>query len=387
MTTNADAATADGIGSGVEALAGVRVLDTTSLLPGPFAAQVLADLGATVVKVERPGGDPMRHIGQGAFAAMNHGKWSIELDLKNDGDRETFLGLVADADVLLENGRPDAMERLGLGYDVLAGRNPRLVYASLSGWGRSGPAAGEPGHNVNYLARAGATYLTGPRGGPPSDAVPFVTADLAGALYTVIAVLAALRDRPRTGRRLDISLYASTLALLAPRFAEYVAKGRPSRDDLLRRPAHGVFEAGDGLFLTIAAVEDHFWEKLCRALGLEDFGARADLATYVQRFDHADEVDELLEATFRRRPRDAWVRHLREHDVPVAPVLAPEDVPSDPQARHLDIYQSWPDVRTFLPVTGLRHGAAGDVADVDEHGGRLRAAGWPVHPLDPTEDP
>lgn len=333
-------------------LAGLRILDLTSLLPGPFASQLLVDLGATVVKVERPGGDPMRQLAPGPFAAVNRGKRVVELDLRDPADRRVAVDLAEEADALLESGRPGATARLGLGFEELSVRNPRLIYLSLSGWGQDGPAAREPGHNANYLARAGATYLTGEPGSPPSEAVPVAQADLGAALYGVVAVLAALRE-PRRARHLDVSLYAASLSLLAPRFAEYVAKGMPSRDDLLRRPAHGVFEAADGQYLTIAAVEPQFWHALCHLIDRPDLAAREDLKAYDDRCRRADEVDAAVAAALRTRPREEWVDLLRAHDIPVAPVLRPEEAVADPQARHLGFQPDWPTVRSFLPVTGF----------------------------------
>lgn len=356
-------------------LAGVRILDLTSLLPGPFASQMLADLGATVIKVERPGGDPMRHLSAGTFPVVNRGKHSIELDLRTEEDRVLAVELAIEADVLLENGRPGVTARLGLGFEALKESNPTLVYLSLSGWGQDGPAAGEPGHNGDYLARAGGTWLTGAPRTPPSEAVPVVYADLGAALYGVIGVLAALLE-PREARHIDVSLFATGHALLAPRFGEYVHKGMPSRDELLKRPAHGVFEASDGHYLTIAAVEDPFWFALCDLIGRPDLAAREDLRDYTQRTRHAAEIDAAVAAAFRTRPRDEWVVLLRERDVPVAPVLRPEEAVVDEQARHVGIQPHWPDVRAFLPIAGLPLGAAQEVVTQDASGDLIRASRW-----------
>ncbi|MDN5895869.1 MAG: CoA transferase, partial [Nocardioides sp.] len=288
-------------------------------------------------------------------------------------DRALAVALADEADVLLESGRPGATARLGLGFHELSARNPRLVYLSLSGWGQDGPASGEPGHNSNYLARAGSTYLTGDPGTPPSEAVPIAQADLGAALYGVIAVLAGLRE-PRQPRHLDVSLYASSLALLAPRFAEYVDKGMPSRDELLRRPAHGVFEAGDGKYLTLGAVEEQFWVALCELIGRSDLGADEGLRSYVERCRRADEVDAAIAAALLTKPRDEWVEMLRARDIPVAPVLSPEEAVVDPQARHLDIFSDWPEVRTFLPVSGLARPA--DLSGTQRSDDKIRASGW-----------
>lgn len=355
-------------------LAGVRVLDLTSLLPGPFASQLLADLGATVIKVERPGGDPMRQLSPGTADAVNRGKHSIELDLRDPEDRELAVELAVDADVVLESGRPGATDRLGLGFEVLSERNPRLVYLSLSGWGQGGPSAAEPGHNANYLARAGATHLTGEPESPPSEAVPVAQADLGAALYAVIGVLASLRE-PRRARHLDVSLYGASMALLAPRFAEYVHKGMPTRDELLRRPAHGVFRAKDGEYLTVAAVEPQFWTAFCEVIGHPELARREDLRAYDERCRKADEVDALVAEAFRGRPRDEWLSMLRDRDIPVAPVLRPEEAVADAQARHLGVQPEWPVVQTYLPVLGFGATVAASVT-ADGSAERIRSYRW-----------
>jgi crotonobetainyl-CoA:carnitine CoA-transferase CaiB-like acyl-CoA transferase len=250
------------------------------------------------------------------------------------------------------------------------------VYVSLSGWGQTGPAAQDPGHNATYLARAGATHLTGPRGSDPSDEVPVEIADLGAALYSVIGILSALRNRRPEGVRLDISLFGSAVALLAPRLAEYAAKGNPSRDDLLRRPAHGTFRTADGRFLTIAAVEDSFWIGLCEAIGRPDLGRRQDLADYNARCAHADEIDEAVSAALGSGSCEHWLDILSQYDVPAVPVLEPWQLPDDPQVRHLGALPAWPDVRAFLPISGLSTTTATAVPEIDSSGPAIRRSGW-----------
>lgn len=359
-------------------LAGVRVLDFGTLLPVPFATQVLADLGATVVKVERPGtGDPLREYVPAMFTAVNRGKHSIAADLKDPGDVALLLDLVETADVVVEGFRPGVMDRLGLGFTALAERNPRLVHLSINGWGGDGPASGEAAHNENILATAGATHLTRTRTAPPTDAFPIPVADLSAALYSVIAILAALRDPDRTAQHLETPLIASTLAFMTPRLAEYLAKPEESREFMMSRPANGVYATGGGGHVVLVAVENHFWTGLCAALGRPDLAARPELAGYQGRFAAEREIAEAIEAALAPLTRDEAVSLLRAHGVPCTPVLRPDEITSDPQVRHLDLLPDWPDVRAFLPVRGLAVRSAGGVPGLDADGEVLRAGGWP----------
>lgn len=294
------------------------MLDLTRLLPGAVATQLLADFGAEVIKIEQPGrGDPTRMTP--LFPLINRGKKSVVLNLKDPRGREGFLRLAARADVVIEGFRPGVMERLGLGYEALRQTNERLVYVALTGYGRSGPYAQMAGHDVNYMALAGALE-------PP--AIPRVpVADLAGgALPAVIGLLLALEARRRTGRgqRVDVSMLEGVAALMVAAAA--------GLDVLTGRYAcYSLYQARDGRWLAVGALEPQFWANLCRGLGCEDLIA--------QQFAGPQRQAEMIAELGRRfRERDAaeWWEQFRDQDACVTPVLNPGEatgggIPVTPQ--------------------------------------------------------
>jgi alpha-methylacyl-CoA racemase len=298
-------------GDGV--LAGVRVLDLSIWRPGPYATQLLAELGAEVIKVEPPAGDPMR-VYAGLFAALHADKRSVALDLKRVADRDRALALARDADVVVEGYRPGVAGRLGVGYEQVRAVNPGVIYCSISGLGQDGPLADAPGHDLDYAAWAG---ILAPEGGPPvTPAVP--VADLAGGLAAAFAVCAALVHRDRTGRgeRVDVAM-AGVLATwtggVSPR-----ATGTASGSWARGVPGYGTFATADGRYVALGVLtEDHFWRALCVALGVGDL---ADLG-FVERCDRLDELQARLAGAIATRPRDELVEALLAAGVPVAPVL------------------------------------------------------------------
>jgi crotonobetainyl-CoA:carnitine CoA-transferase CaiB-like acyl-CoA transferase len=269
------------------ALAGLKVLDLSRLLPGPYLTLMLADLGADVVKVEEPGGgDYLRHLPparsdseMGAlFEALNRNKRSITLDLRQAEGAETFRKLLGHYDVVVESFRPGVLEKLGLGYPALAALQPRLILLSLSGWGQTGPLAKRAGHDLNYLSRTGAIGLGGPPEGLP--AMPGVQmADIGGAMLGAISLLAALHQRERTGvgQHLDVALADVGLALLLPHLGARLLlgqEGQPLRrgQELLTggAPSYGLYRTRDGRALSVGALEPKFWGAFCQAVGRPD---------------------------------------------------------------------------------------------------------------------
>jgi len=293
-------------------LAGVRVLDLSRLLPGPYCSRLLADFGAEVVKVERRGGgDWLRYVPPLAdgesilFRAINRGHKSLTLDLKSGEGQAILLRLVERADVLLESFRPGVMERLGLGYQRLAQANPRLVYCALTGYGPDGPYRERAGHDLNYIGLAGLLELTGPREGPPV-APGVLVADLAGGLWAAIGILLALVARERTGQgqRVDGSLLGAALACMPVAVARHLG-GQPmarSGSDLTGGwVCYHVYETRDGGYVTLAALEPEFWAAFCRAVNREDLLGQ-QLAPAIP----GEPTYEELYALFRTRTREEW---------------------------------------------------------------------------------
>lgn len=315
------------------ALAGIRVLDLTELLPGPFATQMLADMGAEIIKIERPGvGDSARSMLPSTYRMVNRGKRSVTLDLKSADGREALLRLVKDADILVEGYRPGVMKRLGVDYATLAAVAPGLIYASISGFGQTGPLRDVPGHDLNYNAVAGVLALCGSADGPPDHAVGVPVADLSGSLYTVTSILAALMLRQKTGKGqyLDVSITDAVFTMVGPRLGSLQDSPGFGKKDLLCRTGYGIYETGDKRHIALGAIEDHFWARLVKVLGialLED----AQYAKSSQRWKAYDLLDPLIRAKVRERSHDEWIDVLTRNDVPVTTVTTLDTVFDDPQ--------------------------------------------------------
>jgi alpha-methylacyl-CoA racemase len=315
----------------VSALSDVRVLDLSRLLPGGFCSLLLADFGAEVLKVEDTGmGDYIRwsppyHEGaedsakSALFLALNRGKRSIRLDLKSEAGREVLLRLVRDHDVLLESFRPGVLERLGVGYERLRGENPGLVYCAITGYGQDGPYTGRSGHDMNYLGLNGLLGLTGDADGPPVQAAGQI-ADLGGgALMAAFGIMAALRERERSGegQLVDVSMFDGSLSWLALVAAKYLADGAaPGRGEL--ELAGGLicyrpYACRDG-WVTLGALEPKFWQEWCRGVGREDLVEK--------QFDApGSDAHAEVERIFMERTREEWQAFASEHDCCLEPVL------------------------------------------------------------------
>ncbi|MFE2734936.1 CaiB/BaiF CoA transferase family protein [Streptomyces sp. NPDC056723] len=320
---------------GEAVLAGVRIVDLSEQVPGPYATRLLAGLGADVIKVERPdSGDRLRHRPV-MFDAENRGKRDLSIDLKAPEGRAALLRLIASADVLVEGFRPGVMDRLGLGFEALTETNPKLIYLSISGYGADGPYRDLPGHDFQYLAFAGAipcpqTYFA-------ADYVPTTlpVADMGTSVYSVLAVVLALLEKQRdpdtfTARHLDVGMSDCTLALMEPRIAE--ALSEPSSAAALVRPGYGVYATADGRYLSIGALEDHFWKRLVDALGLDEL-AHERFAAYQDRRRLIDQIEKPLRERVAGFTRDALIELLVRHDVPVAPVNDLHEAAEDPHFR------------------------------------------------------
>ena len=321
-------------------LAGVRVLDLSRLLPGPYCTLVLADLGAEVVKIEDiEGGDYIRAMGpfvggeSSYFLALNPGKKSVSLNLKAPAGRALFLKLAAKARVVVESFRPGAVERLGIGYAAVRSVNPGIVYCSISGYGQDGPDRDLAGHDLDFSARAGILGLCGRPGGLPAIP-PVQIADLSSAMFAATGILAYLRDSDRTGegRYLDIGMLDSALALMIMPVAEYVAGERGGRGRMPlsgKHPCYNVYRTRDGRDVALAALERKFWEAFCRKVGREDL--------IPLQFSERAEDFALFETLFAGRTAAEWREFLAGTDFCCEVVPTLDEVFADPQIAARDL--------------------------------------------------
>jgi crotonobetainyl-CoA:carnitine CoA-transferase CaiB-like acyl-CoA transferase len=330
-------------------LAGCRILDLTRILSGPYATMLLADLGADVIKVERPGvGDDTRHWGppfwraaSTYFSAVNRGKRSLAVDLGTDAGRELVVALAERCDLVVENFRPGVAERLGLGYARLAAGNPGLIYASISGFGSHGPKASEAGTEVIVEAETGLMAMTGVAGGPPVR-FPVAMVDIATGMMLVNGVLAALLRRVKTGRgrRLEFPLYSTAISVLATVIAS--ASIEPASQEDRWGSGHpsivpySAFLAGDG-YVVLGAINESMWHRLCSALGLEALRTDSRCASNEERVRNRDFVETEIAQALASMPVAEVTRRLRECGALVAPVKTAWEASADPQVQALGL--------------------------------------------------
>ncbi len=394
------------------ALEGVRVLDLSRVLAGPWATQLLADLGADVIKIERPGtGDDTRGWGPpwfthgedsreaAYFTCANRGKRSLAVDI-SDADGAALVASLADeADVLVENFKVGALARYGLDYAVLSARNPRLVYCSISGFGQDGPYASLPGYDFIIQAMGGLMSLTGELGGPPMKAGVALT-DILTGLYACNGILAALHQRSNTGRGqwVETSLLDVQVAALANQAAGYLAAGCDPQRHGNAHPSIVPYQAFETSTRTIALAvgNDAQFGQLCILLGREDLGRDPAYATNAGRVAGRDKLIPMLEAEFRRRTADEWIDALRAAGIPAGPVNTIGDVFADPHVQAREIRKDMPHAALGLvpgvacPVRLSASPPRGDLGPpvLDEHGTAIRALGWaaPCRPASKREE-
>ncbi|MFO1327905.1 MAG: CoA transferase [Rubrivivax sp.] len=324
----------------------MRVVECCQIASGPFCGMLLADYGAEVIKIEPPEGDAMRQwppINAGFsenFASLNRGKRSLALDLKQPSALETARRLILDADVLVENSRPGAMQRLGLGWDWFAPRKPQLVYCSISAYGQDGPRGSEGGFDVTIQAAAGVMSVTGEPGGAPVKAgVPL--ADFASGLYAAYSI-AALIARVRAGGpggHIDVPMFAATLAISALQTSEYFGTGRnPVKLGSAhpRNAPYQAYQAADGWFV-IAAGNNRLWQSVCEVVGTPELLADERFTSPTLRARHQVELKALLDPHFARRPVAEWLAAFAGAGVPHAPINGYAEALADPQAAHLQL--------------------------------------------------
>lgn len=324
------------LGNGQLSLEGIKILDLARLGPGPHCAQILGDFGADIIKVEEPGPGRGRRAGRvlrlAGSSPIRRNSRSIGLNLKSDEGREVFYKLAASADVIMEGFRPGVAKRLGIDYETIRALQPGIIYASLSGYGQDGPYAGYVGHDINYQGVAGILGLSGDPDGPP--AIPgMATADDAGGISAALAILVAYVSKQRTGigQYLDVSMVDTLITMMFLPIDQYISSGEvPHRGKTMLTglyPWYNVYEAKDGKYLSVGAVEPWFYENLCRLLGREDFAPDQ----YAESERQA-EIFEAFREIFRTKPRDEWVAELMPAETCVAPIYSLDEVVRD---RHL----------------------------------------------------
>lgn len=339
-------------------LRGVRVLDFTAAMAGPFATMLLADLGAEVIKIEPPEGDHARDWGPPSygekysayFASVNRGKKSIVLDLKREEAREVVYKLVKNAGAVVENFRPGVAQRLGVDYETLRRHNPRLVYCSISGFG-DGPYRDLPAYDLVALAMSGLMDLTGEPDRPPVKfAVPIT--DIAAGFYCALAVTAAVLSN--TPGYIEVPLIEAAVSLLTHQAGYFFASGEPPRRMGSAHPTivpYQAFKAKDGYFI-LAVGNDHLWRRFCEAVGRPELAEDPRFKTNRDRVKNREELVKMLEEIFATKEVNYWVSLMWQNGIPTAPVYNLAQVFADPHIRHRKVVIETPS--PFGPVKHLR---------------------------------
>jgi formyl-CoA transferase len=322
------------------ALEGIKIVEAASYVTGPFAAQLLADLGAAVVKIEEPQrGDPFRGWGERNYAAtfcsLNRNKKSITLDLRTEDGRDVALKLAAEADVLIQNFRPGVMEKRGLGYEDLSKHNPKLVYCSISAFGPKGPYRDMPGYDTVGQARSGLLSLLTDPGKPQGMGISF--SDHLTGMYACYGVLGALMNRMLTGRgqHVETSLLRASVSFVSENAARYFETGHvPRRKHRTTTAGVFAFEDQDGLpFVLHMSSPDKFWFGLFEVVGKPEWAKDARFSNRKSRVENYDTLVAHLQPIFRAGRREEWLRRLTEKDVPAAPINTLDEVFDDPQVK------------------------------------------------------
>jgi formyl-CoA transferase len=333
------------------ALDGLRVLDQTQVMAGPFCTMLLADMGADVVKIEPPDGEHTRRERElapgvsASFLAVNRNKRALTLDLKQPDGVEVLRRLARTADVLVENYRPGVATRLGVDYERLAAVNPRLIYCSISGFGRTGPYAARGGFDLIAQGMSGIMSATGSDGGPPVKVGVPIT-DLGAGLFAVVGILAALRARHRTGRGqlVDTSLFEAGVALSQWEATQYWYTGEVPRGlgtaHRLNAP-YQAFQASDG-HVTVGAANENLWPRFARLLGLDHLIDDPRFRSVADRVRHRAELEPLIERVTSTQPRAHWLRECEAAGIPAGPISTVPEALADPHARARGMVQELP---------------------------------------------
>ena len=326
-------------------LHGIRVLDASRILTGPFCSMILGDLGAEIIKIERPvSGDDTRQWGppfianeSAYFLSVNRNKKSVTIDLETQKGKEIFYALAEKSDVLLENFRPGVAERLGIDYSTIAMKNARLIYCSITGFGQTGRYRERAGYDIVLQGMGGLMGVTGESDRPPVR-VGVAMSDIGAGMYAAIAILSALLARERSGRgqSVDVALFDSTVSWMTYMAGYYFATGKdPSRSGSAHPTIvpYQCFRTLDENYLTIAAGNDKLFRNVCKALGKEELAADPRFTNNSQRIIHRQELVSIIEEIFLTKTRDDWIRILIETDVPTGPVYSMSELFNDPQVK------------------------------------------------------
>lgn len=330
-------------------LEGLKVLDLSRFLPGPYCTMLLADLGADVIMIEQPSGSGLGERRVEFYIFRN--KRSINLDLKNDRGREIFYRLAGTSDVIVEGFRPGITEKLGIDYPTVKKLNKRIIYCSISGFGQTGPYRDRVGHDINYIALAGLLSVTGRKGQGPS--IPGTQlGDVGGGSMAAFSILAAIlaREKMGEGQFIDISMLDSAIALNPVSYFEYFLRGEVFEQGGYRllgsSPCYNLYETKDGKYITIGALEPNFWINLCRILNREDLIKR--------QTETSDQVFNEVQQIFRSKTQAEWTKLLDSEDVCYAPVLNLREAIEDPQIRHRDmVIDKPPSTKTRVKEIGI----------------------------------
>src|SRR5437899_1089158 len=328
------------------ALAGLRVLDVTQVMAGPFCAMILADLGADVIKIEPPSGDSTRQMpgavrgDSPSFNAVNRGKRSVVINLKVKEGRDVLMRLARSSDILIENYRPGVMTALGVGYEQVARLNPRLIYASISGYGHSGPARDKGGFDLIAQGVAGIMSVTGEPGGPPMKAGVPIT-DLGAALFALVGILAAVESRHHTGvgQHVDTSLVDAGVALSVWEATEYFSgtgvAAPMGSGPRMNAPSHAI-RCADG-YITIGAANERLFRRLCGVLGHPEWAHAPEFAENAGRVRNRADLAQRIESITLQQPRGHWLAFFEQNDIPCGPINDYAQVFADPQVIARDM--------------------------------------------------
>lgn len=365
-----------------KALEGIRVLDLTRVLAGPYASMVLGDLGAEIIKIETPdGGDDARGFGPFLngesvyFISINRNKKSLALNLKKEEGKDVFRKMVKEADVVLENYRPGTMEKLGLGYEALKEINPRIIYASSSGFGHTGPFSSKAAYDLTVQGLGGIMSLTSLQEGGPPTRVGASVGDITAGLFTVIGILSALQHRSCTGEgeKVDVAMLDCQVAILENAIARYAVTGTPPKATGNRHPSitpFAVFKAQDD-YIVVAAGNDQLWRKWCTVVGRAELAEDSRFATNMLRTDHWTELEPIMQEVMEQRTVDEWLGIFEAAGIPSSGINDVEKVVQHPQvlAREMIVHQEHPVAgRVMMPGIPIKLSTAPGSIDLPAPG-------------------